>query len=302
MLAKREKSQILKHDRSYFQPKRIINVFLHLTTLFILFSGLTSYYKYIYKPDVLFEYYSFLYVKPVGVLILSIVNAFYFILYFNKFPKFEKMKANNLGWPWEENPKKFKKLLPDLILTYALNALLFFPMFFSLIIRIFPCRFDLESLPSFFEFILTIWISFLIEDYIFYWVHRILHHPKLYWIHKKHHKMYNTISVSCIYTHWIEYLLGVAFPLLAGMMVFQNYFHFISVTGVIYFRLVETHESHGGYEFYYSAFQIFPGMVDTAYHNYHHLKNIGNFGTYWVFWDSLFGTNKTYFKKVKTTA
>lgn len=302
MLATGVKAQVKKHDRTYFQSKTMVNIFIHLILLFTLYFSLSSYYEYIHKPDVMFEYYSFFYLKPLGVIVVFLINVFYITLYYNKFPMFEKMKANNLGWPWEEDAKKFKKLLPDLIKTYFINLLVIFPIYLSILIRIFPCRFDLESMPSFLEFVITIWASFLVEDYVFYWVHRTLHHPKLYWIHKKHHKMYNTIHLSCIYTHWIEYLCGNAIPLTAGLMLFQNNIHFVSLVGTIYFRIMETHESHGGYEFTYSVFQIFPGMVDTIYHNFHHLKNIGNYATYWIFWDSLFGTNKTYFKKVNTKA
>ncbi len=145
------------------------------------------------------------------------------------------------------------------------------------------------------------WVGFVIEDFFFYWVHRLIHHPKLYWIHKKHHKFYNTFHLACVYTHPIEYILGNTFPLLAGALILQNKMHIVTLMGQIVTRLIETHESHGGYEFKYSLFQIFPSMVDTNYHNYHHLKNIGNFSTYWIYWDSLFKTNEQYFKDVKFT-
>jgi sterol desaturase/sphingolipid hydroxylase (fatty acid hydroxylase superfamily) len=296
------KSFVKSHDRSFLQSKRLINIFLHFTFLFVLYVILSKYYAFVYKPDMIAEYYYFFFFKAVGLVLVAALHIFYITLYYNKFPLFEKMKANSLAWPWEENPQEFKKMLPDLIKTYLLNLMVLAGICYSVIIRVFPVRFDIESAPSFFEFWIGIWASFLIEDYVFYWVHRFLHHPKLYWIHKKHHKMYNTIHASCIYTHWIEYIFGVVVPLFSGLMVFQTKFHIITLVGISLFRIVETHESHGGYEFTYSIFQIFPGMVDTAYHNYHHLKNIGNFGTYWVFWDSLFGTNKNYFKKVNTSS
>ena len=157
---------------------------------------------------------------PLAGILLTIINLFYGILYFNEFEYFEKMKSNNLEWPWKENSKFFKKHLVDLIFTYLLNNGVIFPLCFIIFFTLFPCRTDLESLPSFTEFWLTIIVSFCFEDFVFYWVHRFIHHPKLYWIHKKHHRFYNTISLACVYTHWIEYICGNIIPLLTGMMVF----------------------------------------------------------------------------------
>ena len=151
---------------------------------------------------------------------LILINAFYITLYVNKFPAIEKMKSNNLPWPWEEDWTKFKKLLPKIISTYLINDFVIFPIYMNVLFKFWDVRFDIESLPSFTEFWFYTWGCFVVEDFFFYWVHRIIHHPKLYWIHKKHHQFYNTFHMACVYTHWIEYIAGVAFPLLAGAMVF----------------------------------------------------------------------------------
>ncbi len=199
----------------------------------------------------------------------------------------------------ERKSQKILERISEMIKTYLTNKFIMFPLCFMTIFQFFKPRLDLESQPSFTEFWLVIWVSFVIEDFFFYWIHSFIHHPKLYWIHKKHHSQYNTIHIHCVFTHWIEFVFGVALPLLSGLMVLQDKMHMTNLMGLIAFRLIETHESHGGYQFTFSVFQIFPYMVDTAYHNFHHLKNIGNYGTYWIFWDSLFLTNTHYLKRFK---
>ena len=61
-------------------------------------------------------------------------------------------------------------------------------------------------------------------------------------------------------------------------------------------RLIETVESHGGYDFPWAMTRVFPLSVSSKYHNYHHLKNVGNYGSFFIIWDSIFGTNTQYYK------
>ncbi len=294
-------SAVNVYHKSYLSTDTIMNIIFHFALMTLFFSGITSFYKYNFlNKTINIERIILNFLVPMGAITMIIVNIFYITLYYFQFDCFEKMKANNLDWPWILNPVKFKNELFDMLKTYFVNQFGFGTFFLYFSLKIFSIRFDFESLPSFSEFWITIWLSFLLEDFFFYWIHRLIHVPGLYWIHKKHHKIFNTIHISCVYTHWIEFVLGVAFPLLSGFMVFQEKFHIISLAGVILFRMVETHESHGGYEFKYTPFLIFPYMSDTAYHNYHHLKNIGNYSTYWILWDSMFGTNKTYMKRFES--
>jgi len=188
--------------------------------MFIIFTTTTSFYKFIYIKDVIFEYYFTFFNVPYITSVIVLINIFYITLYTNKFPYFEKLKANNLPWPWEEDWEKFKNHLPKVIATYIFNDFFLMPIYINIFFKFFEVRFDIESLPSFGEFWFYTWASFLVEDFFFYWVHRAIHHPKLYWIHKKHHEFYNTFHLACVYTHPIEYLAGVAFPLLSGTMIF----------------------------------------------------------------------------------
>lgn len=193
---------------------------MHLTVLYVLNLATNGMYKIIYKESMSPEYIQTMFLSPFVLGVIFLLNISYVFLYYNKIPYFEKLKSNNLPWPWEQDLKKFKKILPDMVFTYMKNQFILVPVYMSVALRLFTPRYDLDSLPSFFEFWFMTWMCFIIEDFFFYWIHRFIHHPKLYWIHKKHHKMFNTFHLACVYTHWIEFIAGVCFPLFAGMMVF----------------------------------------------------------------------------------
>lgn len=42
--------------------------------------------------------------------------------------------------------------------------------------------------------------------------------------------------------------------------------------------------------------RLLPLSGSANYHNYHHTHNIGNYSSFFTFWDTIFGTNKNYFK------
>jgi sterol desaturase/sphingolipid hydroxylase (fatty acid hydroxylase superfamily) len=91
--------------------------------------------------------------------------------------------------------------------------------------------------------------------------------------------------------------MGNAFPAIAGTLILRNRTHILNMAGWIYFRFIETHEVHSGFEFPFTMFGFYPFDTGSNYHNYHHLKNIGNYGSFTRIWDSLFGTNSTYILK-----
>lgn len=108
------------------------------------------------------------------------------------------------------------------------------------------------------------------------------------------------MHINCVYAHPIEFILGNVIPLFAGLLVFSNHIHLISLQVWVNYRLLETHEAHGGYEFDISVFKANPLGIDSNFHNFHHLKNIGNYGTFFYLWDRFFGTDKAYRASFKT--
>lgn len=76
----------------------------------------------------------------------------------------------------------------------------------------FTIKMDIESIPDLKTIIWQFSVFFIVEEALFYAVHRILHHPKLYWIHKDHHEYNITITLAAQYAHPLEHLLANTLP------------------------------------------------------------------------------------------
>lgn len=236
----------------------------------------------------------------IGVVALLIINGYYFILYKYRFPFMEQFKINNLPWPWQEDPVGWPAYLRDTVKTAFFNQSIIFPLILGPMLYFFTPSVDPEKIPSFGMFLLHGLIMMTIEDFSFYWTHRLLHLPWMYKrIHKKHHKHYNIIHLSSVYTHWIEFALGNVICMLAGMIVLHGKLHIVTLNAFVVFRLIETNEGHSGYDFPWSPYKVFPFSTDSSYHNYHHLKNMGNYGSFFKIWDSIFQTNKDFNSEIE---
>jgi len=109
------------------------------------------------------------------------------------------------------------------------------------------------------NYLLHILILLLLEDFFFYFSHRLLHFDFLYkYVHKQHHEFYNTISIACLYAHPIEFILGNLMPHFIPMFVLGSSTHIITLTSWTFLNLMETHETHSGYQFPVSLFTLFP--------------------------------------------
>ena len=140
------------------------------------------------------------------------------------------------------------------------------------------------------------------EDLAFYWTHRFLHLPSLYpHVHKMHHESISTISLSAISTHPLEFIFGNLLPVKFGSMLCPFKAHLSTMLLFSFFRTLNTVLRHSGYEFPVGLTKFIPLGAAANYHNYHHLVNVGNYGTEFIIWDSIFGTNKEYFKQIETT-
>lgn len=108
-------------------------------------------------------------------------------------------------------------------------------------------------------YIVQILFSIFCEDFMFYWSHRTLHLPWFYKnIHKVHHEWYNTVSISSEYAHPVEFLIGNTIPLFLGTFLLWGNAHILPLCVFISFRLIETVESHGGYEFPWALTRYIP--------------------------------------------
>ena len=83
--------------------------------------------------------------------------------------------------------------------------------------------------------------------------------------------------------------------LFSGLFFLGKDAHFVTLMVWGSLRVIETHDSHSGYEFPWSVFRIIPFGTDSTYHSYHHSENIGNYSSFMTIWDTLFDTNKDFY-------
>lgn len=123
------KYKVNAHSRKFFVPKRVMNWILHLTVLFILQKLSINFFKIVQFEGVSIQHLFAFFFAPFQLAMVFILNIIYFLIYYTDLPYFRKLKANNVPWPWEEDLEKFKKVLPDIGLTYMLNMFLLTPIF-----------------------------------------------------------------------------------------------------------------------------------------------------------------------------
>ena len=125
----------------------------------------------------------------------------------------------------------------------------------------------------------------IIDDTLFYWIHRLFHIPFFYkLLHKKHHEYNNTV----------EYLFGNLLPVVMGPAILSTQSHYATHMIWFFWRNMETIDGHCGYEFPWSPYRVFPMSASSEHHNYHHSHNDGAYGSLFSFWDNVCGTDFSY--------
>ena len=236
---------------------------------------------------------------PVGICFHLLSLLAYALLYRLGWGFFEQFKDNANPWPWQYDPE-FKAKVSHAVKVVLFNNLVLGVGFSYLGYRlgVVTFRIEQEELPSLAVFCCQVVFMVLCEDTMFYHSHRLLHHPSLYpYVHKQHHEFYDVICLSSEYAHPVEYILGNLVPVVLGAILLQGRAHMLSQLVFTILRLIETIESHGGYDFPWAVTRMLPWSVSSRYHNYHHLKNLGCYGSFFILWDSVYGTNSNFFEE-----
>ena len=135
----------------------------------------------------------------------------------------------------------------------------------------------------------------IIDDTLFYWIHRLFHIPFFYKLfHKKHHEYNNTVGIAAIYAHPIEYLFGNLLPVVLGPAILSTQSHYATHMIWFFWRNMETIDGHCGCEFTWAPYRVFPMSASSEHHNYHHSHNDGAYGSLFTFWDSVCSTDFSY--------
>ncbi|OMJ82874.1 hypothetical protein SteCoe_16342 [Stentor coeruleus] len=224
-------------------------------------------------------------------------NLFFYILYTKKIPYFEKFRVSQTPWPWESDPKGYKKQFYSTLKTVLINHLIILPgsSYFGVAVLNTQMNLKFEDLPSGLDLFCSVMFFLIVEDFSFYWGHRLFHTPWMYKkFHKKHHEYKISIGLASSYAHPVEFLFGNLLPVGLGPMILGPKCHIFAWFIWAIIRTFETVDGHSGYDFPWSPFRMIPFSAGAAYHGYHHSHNVGNFGSFLTFWDSLCGTNKSY--------
>ena len=85
----------------------------------------------------------------------------------------------------------------------------------------------------------------IIEDTLFYWLHRLLHVPFFYkLLHKKHHEYNNSVGIAASYAHPFEYLLTSLLPTVMGPVILSTQSHYATHMIWFFWRNKEAIDGH----------------------------------------------------------
>ena len=144
-------------------------------------------------------------------------------------------------------------------------------------------------LPAWWVIPLQLLFFILLDDFLFYWVHRGLHESRWLFrkVHSIHHRIMTPWAITGHYMHPVEYLLTgtlmLAGPLLVGCHVVTLYLWII-------IRQWEAAEGHAGYDFPWSPSHLMPFSDGATHHDFHHAKVKGNYAGFFPWTDAAFGT------------
>ncbi|GFY38688.1 fatty acid hydroxylase domain-containing protein 2 [Trichonephila inaurata madagascariensis] len=128
----------------------------------------------------------------------------------------------------------------------------------------------------------------VMNEIIFYYVHRILHLPFVYkYIHKRHHEWSAPIAITAIYGHPLEHISANIVSVLSSFLILGSHMSvcWLWLNVAIFFTV----NNHSGYQF--------PLMSSSPkFHDYHHMKFDQNYGLLGIL-DWMHGTDLSYRKR-----
>lgn len=125
-------------------------------------------------------------------------------------------------------------------------------------------------------------IYLIVEEILYYYIHRLLHHSTIYkYIHKKHHTFTAPIALSTVYSHPIEHIVANIIPIMLSSWILKS--HITTVYSWIIFSVISDVTIHCGYEL--------PGIPSASFHDTHHKSFNYCFGVMGIL-DEIHGTLK----------
>jgi sterol desaturase/sphingolipid hydroxylase (fatty acid hydroxylase superfamily) len=143
--------------------------------------------------------------------------------------------------------------------------------------------------PAWYVFVFQIIFFLILDDFLFYWMHRYMHENKwmLRHVHSVHHRIKNTCALDGNYFHWLEFVmigsLAMVGPILIGCHLYVLYVWII-------IRNIEAADGHAGYDFPWNPLRFLPLYDGPVYHDFHHARFKGNYAGALHYVDQFYGT------------
>jgi len=144
-------------------------------------------------------------------------------------------------------------------------------------------------LPAWYVIVLQLMFFILLDDFLFYWMHRGLHESRWLFrrVHSVHHRIMTPWSITGHYMHPAEYVLTGTVMLIGPLLVGA---HVVTLYIWIVLRQWEAAEGHAGYDFPWSPTHLMPLSDGATHHDFHHAKIKGNYAGFFPWTDAAFGT------------
>lgn len=132
----------------------------------------------------------------------------------------------------------------------------------------------------------SLFISMLIDETYYYWMHRALHSPSLFKkIHRIHHQSNITSPWTAFSFHPVEgFLLSLSLPFTILVIPMHPLVILVQLT-IMTFSSVVNHLDIEIYPENFHRHRIGKWLIGATHHGLHHKQFKYNFGLYFTFWD-----------------
>ena len=143
-------------------------------------------------------------------------------------------------------------------------------------------------LPAWYTVVWQLLFFILLDDFLYYWMHRAMHTKWLFrHVHAFHHRPRTPCAIAGNYLHWGEYIATISLLLIGPMLVGA---HVITLWIWVVIRQLEAADGHFGYDLPWNPLKFLPLYDGTGYHDFHHGYFKGNYAGALGYLDKVFNT------------
>ncbi|REG30997.1 4-alpha-methyl-delta7-sterol-4alpha-methyl oxidase [Archangium gephyra] len=143
------------------------------------------------------------------------------------------------------------------------------------------------ELPAWYVMVGQIAFFIVLDDLLYYWMHRAMHTRWLYkHVHSVHHRITTPYALTGNYMHAFEFMMTSTLVLVGPSLVGA---HVVTLWAWIVFRQLEAADGHSGYDVPWNPALLIPFYKGPAYHDFHHRRFFGNYAGFFAYLDKVFG-------------